>query len=130
MLNSGGTGITRQYDVTKSLKLDYTGRATALIGEPTGVIDRNDTESYARPDTVRANIENFGEVTSYDHQFRRLPVAAGQVPADRLYHRGHRYQSTYRWDPRCRTASTRPGQPQHHVERCGQFKKLYDKVPI
>ena len=65
-----------KYDVTKSLKLDYAGRATALIGEPAGVIDRNDAESYAQyRDTVRANIENFGEVTSYDHKFRR-PTAS------------------------------------------------------
>ena len=33
------------------------------VGEPTGVIDRNDAETYARyRDTVLTNIQNFGEV--------------------------------------------------------------------
>ena len=125
-----------KYDVTKSLKLDYTGRATALIGEPTGVIDRNDAESYAQyRDTVRANIENFGEVTSYDHQISatyRLPL--DKFPLIDFATADIRYQSTYRWDraPFAQDSLGHTIQNSRNItlNAAAQFKKLYDKVPI
>ena len=125
-----------KYDVTKSLKLDYTGRATALIGEPVGVIDRNDAESYAQyRDTVRANIENFGEVTTYDHQVSasyRLPL--DKFPLIDFTTADIRYQSTYRWDraPFAQDSLGHTIQNSRNINltAAAQFKKLYDKVPL
>ncbi len=125
-----------KYDVTKSLKLDYSGRATALIGEPTGVIDRNDAESYAQyRDTVRANIENFGEVTTYDHQVSatyRLPL--DKFPLIDFTTADIRYQSTYRWDraPFAQDSLGHTIQNSRNITltAAAQFKKLYDKVSL
>ncbi len=125
-----------KWDLTKSLKVDYNGRATALIGEPTGVIDRNDAESYARyRDTVLTNIENFGEVTTYDHNISasyRLPL--DKFPLINFTNADIRYQSTYRWDraPFAQDSLGHTIQNSRNITLNAQanFSKLYDKVPL
>ena len=125
-----------KWDLTKSLKVDYTGGATALVGEPTGVIDRNDAESYAQyRDTVLTNIENFGEVTSYDHRV----TASYRLPLDKFplldFANGDiRYEGTYRWDraPFAQDSLGHTIQNSRNVTLNGQanLKTLYDKVPL
>ena len=125
-----------KWDLTKSLKVDYSGRATALIGEPTGVIDRTDAEGYARyRDTVLTNIENFGEVTTYDHSISatyRLPL--DKFPLLDFTSADIRYQSTYRWDraPFAQDSLGHTIQNSRNVttNAAAQLKTLYDKVPI
>ena len=59
-----------KYDLTQALKFDYTGQASALIGEPAGVIptQEEDPEGYnLYLDTVRLNLRSAGDVTSYNH---------------------------------------------------------------
>ncbi len=89
-----------KYDLTRALKFDYTGHATALVGEPAGVIAQEGTEEYNRyRDTVRANLEGFGDVTTYDHQITasyRLPF--DKFPLIKFVSGDVRYQATYRWD--------------------------------
>ena len=100
------------------------------------MIDRNDAESYAQyRDTVRANIENFREVTSYDHQISatyRLPL--DKFPLIDFTTADIRYQSTYRWDraPFAQDSLGHTIQNSRNItlNAAAQFKKLYDKVPI
>ena len=125
-----------KWDLTKSLKVDYNGRATALVGEPTGVIDRNDAETYARyRDTVLTNIQNFGEVTTYDHNISasyRLPL--DKFPLINFTSADIRYQSTYRWDraPFSQDSLGHTIQNSRNITLNAQanFNKLYDKVPL
>lgn len=88
------------YDLTKSLKFDFSANNASLVGEPTGVIDKEDTDWYtAYKDTVWNNIMNFGETTNYNHStslnyklpFDKLPLL-DFISADA------RYQASYRWD--------------------------------
>jgi len=88
------------YDITKSLKFDFSANNASLVGEPTGVIDKEDTDWYtAYKDTVWNNIMNFGETTNYNHStslnyklpFDKLPLL-DFISADA------RYQASYRWD--------------------------------
>ena len=125
-----------KWDLAKSLRLDYNGRATALIGEPAGVIDRNDAEGYARyRDTVLTNIRNFGEVTTYDHSVSasyKLPL--DKFPLLDFTSADVRYQSTYRWDraPFSQDSLGHTIQNSRNIQLNMQasLKTLYDKVPM
>ena len=84
---------------------------------------------------MRANIENFGEVTSYDHQISatyRLPL--DKFPLIDFTTADIRYQSTYRWDraPFAQDSLGHTIQNSRNItlNAAAQFKKLYDKVPI
>lgn len=125
-----------KWDPTKSLRLDYNGRATALVGEPIGVIDRNNAESYAQyRDTVLTNIENFGEVTAYDHTV----TASYKLPLDKFplldfTSADLRYKGTYRWDraPFSQDSLGHTIQNSRDITLNAQasLKTLYDKVPF
>lgn len=89
-----------KYDMTKNLKFDYSASNLGLVGEPRGVIDRNDVDWYsAYRDTVWTNIRNFGTTTAYSHNvgatyklpFDKLPLV-DFISADA------RYAGTFRWD--------------------------------
>ena len=57
-----------KYDLTKNLKTDFTASNIALVGEPRGVINKNDVDWYeSYKDSVWNNIQNFGETTTYNH---------------------------------------------------------------
>jgi cell surface protein SprA len=57
-----------KYDLTKNLKADFTASNLALVGEPRGVINKNDVDWYqAYKDSVWSNIQHFGETTNYNH---------------------------------------------------------------
>jgi len=89
-----------KYDLTRSLKFDYNGHATALVGEPSGVIALEGTDEYNQyRDTVLTNLESFGDVTTYDHQITasyKLPF--DKFPLIKFVSADVRYQATYRWD--------------------------------
>ncbi len=88
------------YDITKSLKFDFSANNIALVGEPTGVIDKDDTDWYtAYKDTVWNNITNFGETTNYNHTTSlsyKLPL--DKLPLVNFISSDARYQASYRWD--------------------------------
>jgi len=89
-----------KYDLTKSLKFDYTASNLALVGEPRGVVDKENTDWYgAYRDTVWSNIQNFGETTTFNHAVG----ASYKLPFDKLplvdfISADARYSGTFRWD--------------------------------
>lgn len=89
-----------KYDLTKSLKFDYNANNTALVGEPYGVIDKNDQDYYtAYKDSVWNNIEKFGETTNFDQGVNvsyKLPF--DKLPLVDFISSDARYGATYRWD--------------------------------
>lgn len=95
---------TRQYnvnyDITKSLKFTMNANNQALIGEPAGVIDRDDFDWYeAYRDTVWNNILGLGETTNYNHNVSlsyKLPF--DKLPLLDFINSDARYQGTFRWD--------------------------------
>ncbi|WP_306641797.1 cell surface protein SprA [Sanyastnella coralliicola] len=88
------------YDITKALKFTYSANNQALVGEPAGVIDREDVDWYeAYKDTVWNNIQNFGETTNFNHNVSlsyKLPF--DKIPMMDWISSDARYQGTYRWD--------------------------------
>ncbi|MDP4952342.1 MAG: cell surface protein SprA, partial [Flavobacteriales bacterium] len=88
-----------QYDITKNLKFDFNASNLALVGEPTGVIDREAEGYSAYRDTVWNNIRGFGETTNYNHTSSlsyKLPF--DKIPLLDFISSDARYQSAYRWD--------------------------------
>ena len=88
------------YDITKALKFQFSANNQALVGEPAGVINREDTDWYeAYRDSVWNNIQDFGETTNYNHNTSlsyKLPF--DKLPLLDFISSDARYQGTYRWD--------------------------------
>lgn len=88
------------HDFTKALKFTFSANNQALVGEPGGVINRDDVDWYsAYRDTVWNNIRNFGETVNYNHNASlsyKLPF--DKLPLLDFISSDARYQATYRWD--------------------------------
>jgi hypothetical protein len=126
---------TLKYDLTQALKFDYSSQATALVGEPVGVIDREDQELFQQyVDTVMLNLRGAGEVTTYSHNANgsyKLPF--DKIPMMSFVSGDFRYQSSFRWD-RAPFAQDTLGsiiQNSRNLSLNGQanFLKLYNRVP-
>ncbi|MFM7771022.1 MAG: cell surface protein SprA, partial [Bacteroidota bacterium] len=89
-----------KYDITKNLKTDFAANNIALIGEPRGVINKEDVDWYeAYKDTVWTNIQNLGETTTYNHNVGvtyKLPL--DKFPFINFISADVRYGGTFRWD--------------------------------
>ena len=124
-----------KYDLTSALKFDYAAQATAFVGEPAGVIDREDEEAYQfYIDTVKTNLMNAGEITNYNHNANgsyKLPF--DKIPLCDFISGDARYQSSFRWDraPFAQDTLGATIQNSRNLSLNGQanFVKLYNKVP-
>lgn len=124
-----------KYDLTQNLRFDYTGDATALVGEPAGVIDRSDVGAFdAYRDSVLSNLRGAGEVTRYNHTVTgtyKLPF--DKLPIFSFISSDVRYQGTYRWDraPFSQDSLGHTIQNSRNVSLNLQanFTTLYNKVP-
>ncbi|PCJ81764.1 MAG: hypothetical protein COA49_04475 [Bacteroidetes bacterium] len=124
-----------KYDLTQALKFDYTGQASALVGEPAGVIPVSGEDGYDHYiDTVRTNLLGAGEVTTYNHSVNgsyKLPF--DKIPLMEFITGDVRYQSSFRWDraPFAQDTLGSTIQNSRNLSLNGQanFVKLYNKVP-
>jgi hypothetical protein len=126
---------TFKHDFTKSLKFDFNANNTALVGEPRGVIDKEDVEWYeSYRDSVWNNIRNWGETTTYNHNSSlsyKLPL--DKFPLIDFMSADARYGATYRWDRAPFTqdslGNTIQNSRQLQLNVQGNFETLYNKVP-
>jgi cell surface protein SprA len=126
---------TFKYDLTQALKFDYSSQATALVGEPAGVIDREDHDIYQQyVDSVLKNLRGAGEVTTYNHNANgsyKLPF--DKIPFMSFISGDFRYQSSFRWDraPFAQDSLGSTIQNSRNLSLNGQanFLKLYNRVP-
>jgi hypothetical protein len=124
-----------KYDLTKSIKLDYTANNIGLVGEPRGVINKEDREWYeSYKDTVWQNIQNLGETTN----FTQSASANYKLPFDKFplvdFISGDaRYGATYSWTraPFTQDSLGNTIQNSRQLQLNGQanFETLYNKVP-
>ena len=127
---------TLKYDIAKSLKFDYTANNLGLVGEPRGLIDKEDTDWYANyKDTVWSNIRGGGNNTQFNQNMTlsyKLPL--DKFPLIDFISSDARYAATYRWDRAPFTQDTlgntiqNSRQLQLNVQ--GNFETLYNKVPL
>lgn len=87
-----------RYDLTRSLKLDFSSRSTSRIDEPDGRINKNDDDYEWKRDSILTNLWDLGRPTMYSHSFN----ATYQVPlrsfkALSFLTSTIRYSGTYDW---------------------------------
>jgi cell surface protein SprA len=127
---------TFKYDLTKSLKFDFAANTTALVGEPRGVIDKENTDWYdAYKDTVWSNIQAGGNNTTYNHNVNvsyKLPF--DKFPLIDFISSDARYAATYRWDrapfSQDSLGNTIQNTRQVQLNVQGNLETLYNKVPL
>lgn len=126
---------TFKYDLTKSLKFDYTANNLGLVGEPRGVIDKENTDWYqAYKDTVWSNIREGGNTTNYNHNLSlsyKLPF--DKFPLVDFISSDARYAGTYSWQRAPFTqdslGSTVQNSRQVQLGVQANLETLYNKVP-
>lgn len=84
---------TLNWDLTKNLRVDYTGTVMAVIDEPEGDLDTEE-----KIDSVRTNFWNFGRRTNYNHAVNlNYTIPFDKVPALNWIRSDYRYNTTYTW---------------------------------
>ncbi|MFH1320076.1 MAG: cell surface protein SprA [Bacteroidota bacterium] len=82
-----------KYDITSSLKMDFSARNIASIDEPQGRIDKE-----WEKDSIWENIYSFGRTTNYNHTANAnymLPLS--KIPLTNWITASVRYGATYDW---------------------------------
>ncbi|HKI89374.1 MAG TPA: cell surface protein SprA, partial [Draconibacterium sp.] len=96
-----------RYDLTRTLKLDFSSRSTSRIDEPQGRINRNDNDYQMKKDSILNNLWNLGRPTLYGHNFNvsyTLPI--NRIKLLNFISSTVRYQGTYDWQAGPITADT------------------------
>ena len=87
-----------RYDVTRTLKFDFSSRSTSRIDEPEGRINRNDEDYQWKKDSILTNLYDLGRPTLYNHSFNisyTLPI--NRIKMLNFMSSTIRYQGTYDW---------------------------------
>ncbi len=88
-----------RYNLTKSLKFDFSSATNARIDEPEGLVNKEDMDQYDLwKDSVLTNIFNGGRVTNYQHNFNinyNLPI--NKLPLLNWTNSTVRYTGMYNW---------------------------------
>ena len=88
------------WDITRSIKMDFTATNLARIDEPVGMVDKaRDPLGYENwRDSVWANIKNFGRNIDYNHTFNvtyNIPI--NKLPLLNWTNASARYSGSYEW---------------------------------
>jgi cell surface protein SprA len=127
-----------QWDLSRSLKLDFTAANMARIDEPIGVVDRHMKDEYELwKDSVWHNIRRGGRITDYNHRITAsytLPI--NKLPMLDWTSATASYTGEYMWGvaPIYADTSFNPGNTINNsnlITLTGQltFTTLYNKVP-
>ena len=87
-----------RYDITRSLKFDFSSKGTARIDEPEGRLNRRDDDYAWKKDSILSSLLSMGRPVLYDHNFS----ASYNLPLQRIkllsfLNASARYQGTYNW---------------------------------
>ncbi|NLB92967.1 MAG: cell surface protein SprA, partial [Bacteroidales bacterium] len=125
-----------RYDLTRSLKFDFSSRGTSRIDEPEGRINRHMDDYELKRDSILTNLWNLGRPTLYNHNVNityTLPFS--RLKSLNFITSTARYQGTYDWQAGPITADTiRLGnrvQNSRNIQLTGNvnLQTLYNKVP-
>ncbi len=88
-----------KWDLSRSLKLDFSATNIARIDEPYGEVDRHSSIYDEWKDSVWTSIKNFGRNTQYNHNINityRVPI--NKIPLLDWTNLTSRYNATYNWE--------------------------------
>lgn len=87
-----------RYDMTRSLKFDFSSRATSRIDEPEGRINKRDDDYEWKRDSILTNLWNLGRPTVYGHNFNlNYQVPIRNIRALNFLSANIRYSGAYDW---------------------------------
>lgn len=91
---------TLRHNFAKSITFNFNATNRALIGEPTGEVDRRNREQYEKfQAVVWENIKGFGNNTNYNHNFDfNYTIPFNKFPGLDFISGNFRYSGTYAWD--------------------------------
>ncbi|MDD4107116.1 MAG: cell surface protein SprA [Prolixibacteraceae bacterium] len=125
-----------RYDVSRSLKLDFSSNSTSRIDEPEGRMNRDMDDYQIRRDSILSNLWDLGRPTLYNHNVNasyNIPI--NRIPSLNFVTSTIRYQGTFNWFAGPLTADTiRLGntvQNSSNIQFTGNInlQTLYNKVP-
>ncbi|MEZ5104687.1 MAG: cell surface protein SprA, partial [Draconibacterium sp.] len=125
-----------RYDVTRSLKVDFSSSSTSRIDEPEGRINKHDDDYQWKKDSILNSLWDLGRPTLYNHNINasyNIPI--NQFKALNFISSTVRYQGTYNWLAGPITADTIRLGNRVQNSRNMQFtanmtlSSLYNKVP-
>lgn len=127
------------YDITRSIKMDFTATNLARIDEPVGMVDKErDPLGYQNwRDSVWANIKNFGRNVDYNHTLNvtyNIPI--NKLPLLDWTNASARYSGSYEWVAAPVLADTSQLDPGNTIKNSQTFQvtgglnmvTLYNKV--
>jgi len=126
-----------RYDITRSLKFDFSSSNTSRIDEPEGRIDKNDDDYEWKRDSILTNLLNLGRPTLYSHSFN----ATYQVPLRSFKMLNFlsstvRYSGTYDWtagslssDESINVGNSITNTGNMTITGNSNFQTLFNKVP-
>ncbi|NLO02465.1 MAG: cell surface protein SprA [Bacteroidales bacterium] len=125
-----------RYDLTRSLKVDFSSVGTSRIDEPAGRINRDMDEYQMLKDSIMTNLFNMGRPTLYNHNINiNYTIPINRIKLLNFVSSSLRYQGTYNWQAGPVTADTiRLGnrvENSRNVQLTGNvnLQTLYNKVP-
>lgn len=87
-----------KFDLTKSIKIDYTAMANARIDEPPGRIDKEDSEYEAKMDSIWQNIKSMGRITNFNQSLKvNYAVPINKIPFLDWTSTSVQYSGDYKW---------------------------------
>lgn len=122
-----------KYDLTKSLKLNFSTNSRSIVDEPEGKID-----TQVEKDALRDSILTLGRTTSYFHKFDvRYTVPVNKFPLTDWINLVLNYDGTYDWTAgsmAVRNDSIKLGNVINNTNKIRvnatlNMKSLYNKVP-
>jgi cell surface protein SprA len=126
-----------KFDLTRSLKLDFSATNVARIDEPQGRMNRDESDYEAKRDSILQEIYNFGRTINYTHQINATyNVPINKIPLFDWLNLSTRYNATFGWDagPILQDPNIELGntiQNSNTIQLNGQVNlvNLYNKVP-
>ena len=125
------------YNLTRSLKLDFSSQGTSRIDEPAGRINRSDDDYEMKRDSIITNILNLGRPVLYHHTFNASYVAPiNKIPLLNWVSATGRYQAQYDWyagpltDESIKLGNTAENARVAQLNGQVNMLNLYNKVPF
>ena len=124
-----------KYDLTRSLKLDFSVNQQANIDEPSGKLDKSDPYYMDKIDAIWKNVWDYGRATNYHQTFGmnyQLPL--NKIPIVNFISLNTRYNASYHWTASLPAISYLGNNIQNSNSKQynGQINltTLYNKVPF
>ena len=87
-----------KYDLTRTLKLDFSANTKSSIDEPAGRLHRDDLFYEEKIDTIWNNFWSMGRPTSYNHTLTsNYQVPLNKIPLLNFVSLNTRYSANYQW---------------------------------